>query len=157
LFPSRRASLPRTPHSRHLRRPRIRSSKGWRALSSPYHPIGALPRGPPPPRLSCETLRGELAITGLDWFLAPSPRSTHRIARQDVFGPRPGFRPASPYLGLDRPVSSLTAVTTGPVRTRPLTGVRRLRASRFPHAYGLSALKLATTVNSPARVSRRSG
>ncbi len=157
MFPSRRASLPRTPHSRHLRRPRIRSSKGWRALSSPYHPIGALPRGPPPPRLSCETLRGELAITGLDWFLAPSPRSTHRIARQDAFGPRPSFRPASPYPGLDRPVSSLTAVTTGPVRTRPLADESRLRASRFPRAYPLSAVKLATTVNSPARVSRRSG
>lgn len=157
MFPSRRASLPRTPHSRLLRRLRIRSSKGRRALSSPYRPIGALPRRPPQPRLSCETLRGELAITGLDWFLAPSPRSTHRIARQDAFGPRPSFRPASPCPGLDRPVSSLTAVTTGPVQTRPLAGASRLRASRFPCAYPLDAVKLATTVNSPARVSRRSG
>ena len=39
---------------------------------------------------------------------------------------------------------------------RPSPGVTRLRASRFPYAYGLEALRLATTMHSPARVSRRS-
>ena len=132
MFPSRRTSLPRTPHSRDLRSPRIRSSKGERALSSPYSPIGALPRGPPPPGLSCETLREELAITGLDWFFAPSPRSTDRIARQDPLGPPPSFRPASPCPGLDRPVSSRTAVTTGPFRPRPSRGLTRCGHVGFP-------------------------
>ncbi len=134
MFPSRHGSLPPIPHSPGLRRPGIRSSKGRRALSSPYPPIGALPPGLPRRRLSCDSLRRELAITGLDWFFAPSPRSEDRIARQDPFGPRPGFRPASPYPGLDRPVSSLMAMTPGPFGPRP-SPEDRLRASRFPHAY----------------------
>jgi len=96
--------------------------KGGGPSSSPYPPIGALPLGLPRRRLSCDSLRRELAITGLDWFFAPSPRSEDRIARQDPFGPRPGFRPASPYPGLDRPVSSLMAMTTGPFGPRPSPG-----------------------------------
>ena len=42
-----------------------------------------------------------------------------------------------------------------PVKTQPLTGMNQLRAFRFPSAFGAYPLKLATTVNSPARVSRR--
>ena len=47
-------------------------------------------------------------------------------------------------------------MTPGPVRTPPLAGRKaRLRASRFPYGYGVNPLSLATAVNSPARVSRR--
>ena len=115
-----------------------------------------LPRGLPPAGLPCEALRGEPAITGLDWSFAPRPGSGERIARQNPFGPPPGFRPASPCPGLDRPVSGLTAVTPGPFRPRPSPGTKpRLRACRFPCAFGVEPLRLATAVNSPARFPRR--
>ncbi len=129
-----------------------------RSLSAPASLISTLPRGLPPGRPGWDPLRGEPAITGLDWSFAPSPRSWERIARQNPFGPPRGFRPASPCPGLDRPVSGLPPVTTGPLRpspsraSRPATGFSvslRLR--------GLNPLKLATGGNSPARVSRRKG
>ncbi len=106
--------------------------------------------------LGCDPLRRELAITGLDWSLAPSPRSEERIARQNPFGPPPGFRLTSPCPGLDRPVSSLTALTPGPFRPRALPAQRlvaRLLVSLCLQT--IPALRLAKAVNSPARVSRR--
>ena len=109
---------PPEPVSRGLRHRRIRSLKGKRGLSTPYFPISALPRLLPRSGLGCDPLRGELAITGLDWSFAPSPRSWERIARQHPFGPPLGFRLASPCPGLDRPVSSFTAMTPGPFRPR---------------------------------------
>ncbi len=42
-----------------------------------------------------------------------------------------------------------------PLQTPPLAGLTPLRACRFPYAFGVNPLKLATAVNSPARVSRR--
>ena len=125
------------------------------SLSTPYFPISALPHQPSRRRLGCDPLRRELAITGLDWSLAPSPRSGERIARQHPCEPPLGFRLASLCPGLDRPVSSLTAVTLGPFRLRTLPAKGWLRACWFPYAYGLLTLKLATAMNSPARVSRR--
>ena len=131
--------------------------KGKWGLSTPCFPISALPLQQPQGRLGCDPLRGELAIPGLDWSFAPSPRSGERIARQHPFGPPPGFRPASPCPGLDRSVSSLAAATPGPFGPRPSPRDKapRLRACRFPYAFGVSGLKLAATANSPARVSRR--
>ena len=129
--------------------------KGKRGLSTSYFPIRALPYGIPQDGLGCDPLRGEPAITGLDWSFAPRPRSRERFARQHPFGPPSGFRLTSSCPGLDRPVSGLTAVTPGPVRTPPLAVGRPLRARRFPYAFGVNPLKLATAVNSPARVSRR--
>ena len=38
-------------------------------------PIGALQNRPSLLRQDCDPLRWELAITGLDWFLTPNPRS----------------------------------------------------------------------------------
>jgi hypothetical protein len=105
-------------------------------------------------RVGCDQLRRELAITELDWSFAPSLRSEERIARQNPFGPPPGFRLTSPCPRLDRPVSSVKAVTPGPFRPRT-SPVNWLCACRFPCAYRLAAFKLATTMNSPARVSRR--
>ena len=102
---------PHKPASWLLRRLYIRSSNGRRALSSPYRPIGALQYKPSPPRQDCDPLRRELAITGLDWFLTPNPRSEDRFARQDPFRPPVDFRPPSSCPGIDRPVSSLTAMT----------------------------------------------
>jgi hypothetical protein len=102
---------PHKPASWLLRRLYIRSSNGRRALSGPYRPIGALQYKPSPPRQDCDPLRRELAITGLDWFLTPNPRSEDRFARQDPFRPPVDFRPPSSYPGIDRPVSSLTAMT----------------------------------------------
>ncbi len=141
---------------------------GDRGLSAPpaSPPISALPpRGLPPGRPGWDPLRGEPAITGLGWSFAPPspPRSWERIAHQNPFGPPRGFRPpASPCPGLDRPVSGLPPVTTGPLRPSPPS-----RGS--PPRYGLFGfptpsgglnppLRLATGGNSPpARVSRRKG
>ncbi len=130
--------------------------KEKRSLSAPYLPISALPHRLPRSRLGCDPLWRELAITGLDWSFAPSPRSEERIARQYPFGPPPSFRLTSTCPGLDRPVSSVIAVTSGHFRPSASPVLGWLCAFWFPCAYELFALRLATTVNSPARVSRRS-
>ena len=119
MFPFRRGSLPPTPDSALLRRRRIRGLKGRLGLSALGPPISALPHRPPLGGLGCDPLRGEPAITGLDWSFAPRPRSGERFARQNPFGPPRGFRPASPCPGLDRPVSGLAAVAPGPGGPRP--------------------------------------
>ena len=128
--------------------------KGKWTLSDPCFPISALPHQLPRLGLGSGPLRRELAITRLDWSLAPIPRSGERIARQHPFEPPLGFRLASPCPGIDRLVSSLTAVTPGPFRPCAWL-LAKLRACWFPCAYGLVTLRLATAVNSPARVSRR--
>ena len=130
--------------------------KGSWGLSAPGPPISALPSRPPPGGPGCDPLRGEPAITELDWSFAPRPRSWERIARQNPCGPPPGFRRASPCPGLDRSVSGLTAVTPGPFRPRPTpaTGAGYGHVG-FPTPSGINPLRLATAVNSPARVSRR--
>ena len=113
-------AYPPGPVSKGLRRRQIRSLRERRNLSVPYIPISALPRRLPRSGLCCDILRRELAITGLDWPFAPSPRSEDRIARQNPFRPPRCFRAASPCPGLDRPVSSLTAMTPGHFRPCPL-------------------------------------
>ncbi len=94
----------------------IRSLRGKWTLSDPCFPVSALPHQPPRSGLGSGPLRKELAITRLDWSLAPSPRSGERIARQNPFEPPLGFRLASPCPGIDRLVSSFMAVTSGPFR-----------------------------------------
>jgi hypothetical protein len=108
---------PHKPASQLLRRLYIRSSNGRRALSSPYRPIGALQNKQSQLRQDCDPLRWELAITGLDWFLTPNLRSGDRFARQDPCRPPVGFRPPSSCPRIDRPVSSLTAMTKDPFRS----------------------------------------
>ena len=130
--------------------------KGKWTLSDPCFPISALPHQQPRSGLGSGPLRRELAITRLDWSLAPIPRSGERIARQNPCEPPLGFRLASPCPGIDRLVSSFKAVTPGPFRPCAWL-LAELRAYRFPFAYGLLTLRLATTLNSPARVSRRNG
>ena len=95
------------PASGLLRRQWIRSLNGKWTLSGPCFPIGALPHQLPRSGLGSGPLRKELAITRLDWSLAPSPRSGERIARQNPFELPLGFRLASPCPGLDRLVSSM--------------------------------------------------
>lgn len=123
-------------------------------LSGPCFSISALPHQLPRLGLGSGPLRRELAITRLDWSLAPIPRSGERIARQNPFEPPLGFRLASLCPGLDRLVSSFTTVTSGPFRPCAWL-LAELCAYWFPCAYGLAALRLATAMNSPARVSRR--
>ena len=132
-------AYPTAPASPLLRRRQVRSLTGGRSLSAPAPPISALPHRPPPGRPGWDPLRGEPAITGLDWSFAPSPRSWERFAHQNPFGPPRGFRPASPCPGLDRPVSGLTAVTAGPFRPRP-SRVAPLRAVGFPTPPGFNPL-----------------
>src|SRR3990170_40945 len=148
-------AYPLGPVSRGLRRRWIRSLKEKRNLSAPYFPISALPHRLPRSRLVCKLLRRELAITGLDWSLAPIPKSGERIARQHPFEPPPSFRLASPCSGIDRPVSSLATMTPCPFRPSASPAQSWLRALRFPYASVLLTLKLAMIANSPARVSRR--
>ena len=113
-----------------------------------------LPHQLPRSGLGSGPLRRELAITRLDWSLAPIPRSGERISRQNPFEPPLGFRLASPCPGIDRLVSSFKAVTSGPFRPCAWL-LAELCAYRFPFAYGFLTLRLATAMNSPARVSRR--
>ena len=127
--------------------------KGKWILSGPCFPISALPHQLPRSGLGSGPLRKELAITRLDWSLAPSPRSGERIARQNPFEPPLGFRLASPCPGLDRLVSSMYGYDSGHFRTLHLA--LRLRACWFPYAYEFVTLRLAIAINSPARVSRR--
>ena len=129
--------------------------KKKRGLSAPYFLISALPHRLPRSRLGCDPLWRELAITGLDWSLAPSPRSEERIARQNPFGPPPGFRLTSTCPGLDRPVSSVIAVTSGHFRPSAWLACASCARFGFPVLTSFVALRLATAVNSPARVSRR--
>ena len=132
---------PGEPASPLLRGPRVRSLTRGRGLFGPGPLISALPRGLPRGRPGCDPLRGEPAITGLDWSFAPSPGSWERFARQNPFGPPRGFRPASPCPGLDRPVSGLPPVTTGPLRPRPSRGIEpRYGHVGFPTPTGLTPL-----------------
>ena len=125
-------------------------------LSDPCSLILTLQLYPYLPGLDWDLFREELAITELDGLLAPCPRSRERFARQHPFGPPAGFRPPSSCPGHDRSVSSLTATTKGPFRPSPSGTIKFHAEIRFPFAFGLLTLKLAVTVNSPARVSRRS-
>ncbi len=91
--------------------------RGKWILSGPCFPVSALPHQPPRSGLGSGPLRKELAITRLDWSLAPSPRSGERIARQNPFEPPLGFRLASPCPGLDRLVSSMYRYDFRPFQT----------------------------------------
>ena len=146
---------PHKPASQLLRRLYIRSSNERRALSGPYRPIGALQNKQSLLRQDCDLLRWELAITGLDWFLTPNPRLEDRFARQDPCRPPAGFRPPSSYPGIDRLVSSLIAMTMTLSDHSPRILYKMLREFGFPSP-SLFKVKLAITVISLARVSRRS-
>lgn len=150
-------AYPTAPASPHLRGRRIRSLTGGRGLSAPAPPISALPRRLPPGRPGCDPLRGEPAITGLDWSFAPSPRSWERFAPQHPFGPPRGFSPRFTLPRARSPGFWSHGRDYGPFQTPPLAGVTPAAGCRFPYASGVEPLRLATAVNSPARVSRRKG
>eukprot|EP00829_Urostomides_striatus_P009808 TRINITY_DN2189_c0_g1_i1.p1 TRINITY_DN2189_c0_g1~~TRINITY_DN2189_c0_g1_i1.p1 ORF type:complete len:299 (-),score=-93.95 TRINITY_DN2189_c0_g1_i1:673-1569(-) len=105
--PLGRGAYPHQPVSQGLRCEWIRSLKEKWTLSDPCFSISALPHQRPRSGLGSGPLRKELAITRLDWSLAPSPRSGEQIARQNPFEPPLGFRLASSCPGLDRLVSSM--------------------------------------------------
>ncbi len=111
----------------------IRSLKEKWNLSVPCFSISALPHQLPRSGLGSGPLRKELAITRLDWSLAPIPRSEERIARQNPYEPPLGFRLTSLCPGIDRLVSSMYARDSGPFQTLHLA--LRLRACWFPYAY----------------------
>jgi len=92
-------AYPTAPASPLLRRRQVRSLTGGRSLSAPAPPISALPHRPPPGRPGWDPLRGEPAITGLDWSFAPSPRSWERFAHQNPFGLHGAFAPLRPAQG----------------------------------------------------------
>ena len=156
MFLFRDTGLPRAPHSKLLRRLRVRSFTGCRGISPPKHPISALPRKPSPFRLTLESFRVEPAVTGLDWPFTTKRRLEECFARQQPCGPPSLVRATSSYPRIDRPASGFNAVTTGPLKTLPLTPKKKmLRAYRFPYDYEVKLLSLTTTKNSLARVSRR--
>ena len=66
---------PHKPASGLLPCQHIRSLKRRWALSDPCLQISALQRWQRPPRLDSDLFRWELAITRLDWLLAPCPES----------------------------------------------------------------------------------
>ena len=66
---------PHKPASGLLPYQHIRSLKRWWALSDPCHQISALQRWQRLPGLDSDLFRWELAITRLDWLLAPCPES----------------------------------------------------------------------------------
>lgn len=115
-------AYPTAPASPHLRGRRIRSLTGGRGLSAPAPPISALPRRLPPGRPGCDPLRGEPAITGLDWSFAPSPRSWERFAPQHPFGPPRGFSPRFTLPRARSPGFWSHGRDYGPFQTPPLAG-----------------------------------
>ncbi len=141
--------------SAHLQSWQVRSSKRKLNLSAYDFLIGALPHQQPPGSLGWDPLREEPATTELDWSFAPRPKSEERIARQNPCGPPPGFRPASSCSGLDRSVSGYhRGDYTGPHQTSPLASCLAA-GCRFPYAYGVDPLKLATSMNSLDRAPKR--
>ena len=117
------------PVSLLLRRTSLWSLNGWREISLPYRPISALQEMLSPQRTPCETLRLELAIASLDWFISPIPKSHKRFARQNCYSLPAGFRPPSACSGIDRLASSLTAMTQ---RTFTRFSSQKLRELGFP-------------------------
>ncbi len=117
--------------------------KKW-ILSDPYFLISALHHRLPRSGLDCDPLWKELAITKLDWSLAPSPRSEERIARQNPYEPPLGFRLASLCPGLDRQVSSSCCCDSEPFQTlhlaNPWIGCVRIG---FPLLPGFLPLSLS--------------
>ena len=83
----------------------------------------------------------ELAITRLDWSLAPIPRSEERIARQNPYEPPLGFRLTSLCPGIDRLVSSMYARDSGPFQTLHLALASCVRVG-FPVLTSFSLLGL---------------
>ena len=131
----------------------VRSLNGGGGLSPPRPSISALPETLSPQSTPCETLRLELASASLDWFLTPIPKSQQRFARQNVLRPPEGFRPPSSSSGIDRLASSLAAMTLRTF-TRLSWLLAKLRELGFPSLSPFQ-FKLAMTVSSLARVSRR--
>ena len=129
----------------------FRSLNGQREISFPYCPISALQEMLSPQRTPYETLRLELANASLDWFLTPIPKSHKRFARQNCCRPPAGFRPPSSCSGIDRLVSSLTAMTQRTF-TRFSSQCCENSVSLRLHLFWF---RLAMTANSLARVSRR--
>ncbi len=127
------------------------SLNGWREISLPYRPISALQEMLSPQRTPCETLRLELAIASLDWFLTPILKSHKRFARQNCYRPPAGFRPPSPCSRIDRLDSSLTAMAQRTF-TRFSSQCCENSVSLRLHLFWF---RLAMTANSLARVSRR--
>jgi len=150
-------AYPTAPASPHLRGRQVRSLTEGRGLSAPAPPISALPCRLPPGRPGCDPLRGEPAITGLGWSFAPSPRSWERFALQHPFGPPRGFSPRFTLPRARSPGFWSHGRDYRPFQTPPLAGKDPAAGCRFPCAFGVEPLKLATAVNSPARVSRRKG
>jgi len=128
-------------------------NEGW-GISPPRPSISALPETLSPQTTPCETLRLELASASLDWFLTPIPRSQQRFARQNVLRPPAGFRPPSSSPGIDRLASSLAAMTL-----RTFTRFSWYSCEYCENSVSLRLhlyrFKLAMTVSSLARVSRR--
>jgi len=91
-------------------------------------------------QLSWGTLRGEPATIQFDWSFAPMPTFDDRFARQNRFGPPPGFPLASPYAGIvhwisgrsarTRPKASRATTRARPERTVAGRKLRPCRASR---------------------------
>ncbi len=146
------ARLPASPREAH-------SGFGRVAEAEPPYPPNRCPTAPP---LSAEALLRE-ASAGTGYCRArlvfcPYSQVTGGICTSPpLSGLHRACDPASPCPGVDRPASGLTGVTKPPFRGGPLTGQSRLQDPRFPYAFGVEPLRLATPVNSPARVSRRTG
>ena len=135
------------PVSRGLRRPHLPSLKAGRGFHPPVTTIRAVQRRPPHPRLDYGPIRGEPAISGLDWSFATRPRSGQRIAHQNACGPPRAFRPASTCPGLARPLSGHLLGTSGGLAPRP-----------WPEGCGLVAFAMPSRVSrlgSPQRDTRR--
>lgn len=82
------------------------------------------------PRRSCEILKRGRAICVLGWLFTPSPESKEGVARHLLFGPPPGFPPASTCSGEDRTTSRCHSVAQRGGTTQILTGRGPRRRSR---------------------------
>lgn len=108
----------------------------------------------------------------LGWLFTPWPESEEGIARHQPYGPPREFLPASTCFGQDRMVSgsryvtprgfptrSLAVRVVGSVQgTKPSIEIRSVYTVadiRLPYVVADDRLRLATTLDSPARDSRR--
>ena len=105
-----------------------------RVVSHPKRPISALPRYLSPVSLASEPFRVEPAVTGFDWPFTTIPKSKECFARQQLAGPPSLVRATSSCPGIDQPASGFTAVTSGPIKTLPLTK-KCCGLNRFPSDY----------------------
>ncbi len=130
--------------------PGIRSLVGFGtgspALAHPvlYHRAATIGAAP-------QCISGRTSYLRVRLAFHPYPQLIPWCCNTNGFGPPRGISRASPWPWVDHPVSGLGCATGD--RSRPPFRERRPIQTRFPSAFGILSLQLATQHNSPAHSS----